>query len=91
MKNQMTWPQHLEAWTSSGLTKRAYCEKNNLNYQMFFYHQKKSQVQVPDSFQEVELTIPEDTNKIEYHFPDGGCLVFPVSSLTTVLQCIQPK
>jgi hypothetical protein len=68
MKKHITWPQHLEHWTSSGLTKMAYCDKYNLNDQMFFHHQKKSEVKTPDIFQEVEAIIPEYTTKLSITF-----------------------
>jgi hypothetical protein len=41
MKKLYSWSEHIERCFASGLSKRAYCARHGISYQMFFYHQRK--------------------------------------------------
>ena len=54
MKREWTWADHFGRWELSGLSKKDYCARQGLSYQMFFYHQRRNQeLRTSSGFQEV--------------------------------------
>jgi len=43
MKTELTWADHFDRWELSGFSKKDYCARHGLSYQMFFYYQRRNQ------------------------------------------------
>ena len=41
------WLNHLEAFKTSGLSRKAYCEKNHLIYHQFQYYYRHHHLEIP--------------------------------------------
>lgn len=71
----------IEAWKQSGLSQRAFCEKNNITYSTFYYWYRvyKSPRKKTDGF--VALTITGQTNELMTLTGSNGIsLQLPISS-----------
>jgi hypothetical protein len=99
MKKELTWEQHIELCLRSGLSKKTYCEENNLSYQLFFYHQRKlSESKSSSGFKEIILEnnmspdqSVEDINEsvLQVQFANGSTLIFSEHLLERVFRLCQ--
>jgi len=99
MKKELTWEQHIELCLRSGLSKKTYCEENNLSYALFFYHQrKKMERKSSGGFKEIVLEnnmrpaqAAEDINEsvLQVQFANGSTLIFSEHLLERVFRLCQ--
>lgn len=99
MKNILTWEQHFNECARMGVSKKTYCEQNNLSYQLFFYHQRKLMERNPNlGFQEIQFSHPlnpihqvEDEPKtvLQVQFTNGNTLLFSDHLLERVFCLLQ--
>lgn len=77
--------RHFEKWSSSGLSKLAYCKKNGLCYHKFNYHHKRHSFDSDPGFTLLE---PESINidRIELHLPNGCYFSVSENSSISTLQ-----
>jgi hypothetical protein len=101
MKKELTWAEHIHRCIQLGVSKRSYCEENNLSYQLFFYHQRKltesnSSVGFKEIIleDEVKLTRRSDDSigsVLHVQFTNGSTLVFSEHLLERVFQLCQTQ
>lgn len=99
MKKELTWAQHIDRCLQLGVSKKSYCEENNLSYQLFFYHQRKlSESKSSRGFKEIVLEnnmtpaqSAEDINEpvLQVQFANGSTLIFSEHLLERVFQLCQ--
>lgn len=69
MKKELTWKEHIDRCSAMDISKKAYCEENNLSYQLFFYHQRKLMGHKPSAgFKEIIL---DEENDRTFQFSDN--------------------
>ena len=100
MKRELTWADHFGRWELSGLSKKDYCARHGLSYQMFFYHQRRNQeLRTSSGFQEVmvdDLGTQDDSRPpgeeaiLQVQFSNGAVLFFPEHLLDRVIGLITP-
>jgi len=88
MRSKTDWIAHLAGWRESGLSRKAYCTLNGVSYQSFLYHERSGQSPAA-VFDQVVVDDAPRGNVIEYHFPQGGYLVFPARQLKEILAAVQ--
>lgn len=101
MKKELTWEQHIDRCLQLGVSKKSYCEENNLSYQLFFYHQRKlSESKSSAGFREIVLgnnirpfQATEDINDsvLQVQFANGSTLLFSEHLLERVFQLCQSQ
>jgi hypothetical protein len=101
MKKELTWEQHIERCLRKDMSKRAYCEENNLSYPLFFYYQRKLMEKYgPDGFQEIVLSDSlgshspddhEDITVLQVQFANGSALLFSEHLLERVFHLLQEQ
>ena len=99
MKKDLTWREHIERCFQWEGSKKSYCEKNNLSYHLFFYHQRKLLESNPNhGFQEIILektkvkdVEPEEsgTSVLQVQFTNGNTLLFSEHLLERVFELCQ--
>ena len=87
MKTNIDWTTHLACWRMSGRSRKACCLENGISYSSFIYHQRRRQPEVC-GFDQVMIDNVPSTSMMEYHFPQGGYLVFPVRQLKDSLSLV---
>lgn len=87
MRTKTNWAAHLSDWRESGLSRKAYCTHNGISYQSFLYHQRRGHVTTV-AFDQVVLGEAPNGVVMEYHFSQGGYLVFPARQLKDVLAVV---
>lgn len=80
MRTKQNWPQVIADYDQSGLSKMAFCKTRNVSYQSFLMHWKRSQEKVSDGFEQIVLSDNLTHDRIDYHWADGRCVSFPVST-----------
>ena len=81
MNTSNNWPEEIHAWSASGLSKQKFCNDRGLAYQSFLYHFNRKKVkEEPSSFRQVILPDLKRDEQIEFHYSDGRCVCFPVST-----------
>jgi hypothetical protein len=78
----------IEQWQQSGLTQKAFCERQSLKYHTFYYWYKCYRRQNPvevnaGSFVKLQIAKPSFAASVEINYPGGVRLVFhePVSAI----------
>jgi hypothetical protein len=99
MKKELTWEQHIDRCLQLGVSKKSYCEENNLSYQLFFYHQRKlCESKSSTGFREIifennirRSQATEDINDsvLQVQFANGSTLIFSEHHLERVFQLCQ--
>ena len=99
MKKELTWREHIERCLQLRESKKAYCEKNNLSYHLFFYYQRKLLESTSQhGFQEIilEKTNVKDvqpdesgTSVLQVQFTNGNTLLFSEHLLERVFELCQ--
>ena len=85
-ENRVFWAQHQEQWEASGLTRRIYCDRQNLNFRTFIYWRnrlQKEKRQDPPvegrlrlvSFEDQEARLIKPGPGIELRFPDCSVII----------------
>lgn len=78
MRTKHNWPQLIEDWKSSSQNKHSFCKERGICYQSFLHQFKATnQVQSGQGFQQVFLN---STDRIDFHFTDGRCISFPITT-----------
>jgi len=80
MKIKQNWSEFIDAWKISGLSKQAFCKSKGIPYHSFLYHVNKKINSDSGGFRQVVLQNLDGADRIEFHFPDGRCVCFPVST-----------
>jgi hypothetical protein len=101
MKTTLTWPQHFERCNAMGISKKSYCQKFNLSYQLFFYHQRKFTNCIDSNmgFKEINMACQDFVTEIgdmkfleepdlQLRFNNGLRLLFSERHLDRVFQLI---
>jgi hypothetical protein len=101
MKKELTWEEHIEQCLQLGVTKKSYCEENNLSYQLFFYHQRKLKQREPSAgFTEIILdhamtkAYPSRESLdavLQLQFANGNTLFFSEHLLDRIFQLCQEQ
>jgi len=88
MKNtqQEAMTTHIEQWSSSGLSKAAYCKNTGISYHTFNYHVKRKQKGNPDSGFSLLETKSSVPGRIELHLPNGCYFSLPADCSLMVLE-----
>ncbi len=80
MTTKHDWPLWIEQWRTSGLSKLAFCKANQLPYQSFLWNVKRREDDSGGEFKQLILQDTSGHDRIDYHFPDGRCVSFPLSA-----------
>lgn len=101
MKNELTWKEHIDQCLQLGVSKKSYCEENNLSYQLFFYHQRKlTERKSTVGFKEIILNNEMDQTHqseenidtvLQVQFANGNTLLFSEHLLDRVFQLCQSQ
>jgi hypothetical protein len=86
MRTKQDWPKVIADYHASGLSKMAFCKENNLSYQSFLMHWKRSLTSEPAGFRQVLVNTNESLHRIDFHFADGRCVCFPVDTPKDVIR-----
>ena len=99
MKKELTWKEHIDRCSAMDISKKAYCEENNLSYQLFFYHQRKlTEHKSSAGFKEIILDKENDRtfhfsdntdDVLQVQFANGSTLIFSEHHLKRVFQLCQ--
>jgi hypothetical protein len=98
---QLDWPAIISKWQASGLTKRAFCTEQSINYDHFIYHNSKKSRQQITSPKLLPIKIANDTSSINahpigvfrenhfmLHYPNGTRLSIPAQADEGTLKLI---
>jgi hypothetical protein len=86
MRTKQDWPKVITDYHSSGKSKVAFCKENNISYQSFLMHLKRSMTSEPQGFRQVWVGGNESSQRVEFHFTDGRCVCFPVDTPKDVIR-----
>jgi len=82
------WQQHIDAWQRSGLSQKAYCQREALAVSNFGYWRRRLSGGTPDT-RFIPLGVAPVSSVTRIHLPDGILIEVPTGSLATVLSVIQ--
>jgi hypothetical protein len=80
MRSKQNWPALILDWQQSGLTKVAFCKDRGISYQSFIWNLKRVDRSDEGEFRQIVVHDTSPGERIDYHFPDGRCVSFPVST-----------
>ena len=80
MKTKQNWPELITEFHNSGKSKIAFCKDRGVSYQSFLMHLKRTHEGVQGGFQEIVLQGTTSSDRIEFHFPDGRIVSFPITT-----------
>jgi hypothetical protein len=80
MRTKQNWPQVIADFHQSGLNKVAFCKDRGVSYQSFLMHLKRSEGVESKGFEQIVLGSDLSPDRIDYHWADGRCVSFPVST-----------
>jgi hypothetical protein len=88
MKNtqQEAMATHLEQWSSSGLSKAAYCKSTGISYHTFNYHFKRKQKKNPEPGFSLIESKPSVRGRIELHLTNGCYFSLPENCSLIILE-----
>ena len=67
-----------DTWQQSGLSRKAFCKRENISYATFYYWQKRFSAHEQTGFTEIPVPIQEESDfRAELIFPSGVRMVFP--------------
>ena len=77
----------IEAWQSSGLTKRFFCDQQGIPKSVFLYwHKKYKAEQDSGGFLPVKIEDDSSHTKIEIVYPNGIMLRFPGNTSSAIIR-----
>lgn len=82
------WQQHMDAWQRSGLSQKAYCEREALSVANFGYWRKRLAGTTPAK-KLIALGTTPVSPATRIHLPSGILIEVPTGSLATVLPLVQ--
>jgi len=77
---------HIEQWSSSGLSKAAYCKNAGISYHTFNYHFKRKEKNNPEPGFSLIETKPKALGRIELHLTNGCYFSLPENCSQMVLE-----
>jgi hypothetical protein len=77
---------HIEQWSSSGLSKAAYCKNAGISYHTFNYHVRGKEKKTEESGFALIETKATMTSRIELHLPSGSYFSLPENCSLNVLE-----
>lgn len=80
------WQQHIDVWQRSGLTQKAYCERENLSLAQFGYWRRRLAGKSPKRF--IALEARPISSMVRIHLRGGVLIEAPIDSLATVLSIV---
>lgn len=80
MRTKQNWPLVIEEYHKSGKSKVAFCKENNVSYQSFLMHLKRSEDVTSDGFRQIVVGSDPISDRIDFHLADGRCVCFPLDT-----------
>lgn len=80
------WQQHIDAWQRSGLTQKAYCERESVSLARFGYWRRRLAGKSPKRF--IALEARPISSVVRIHLRGGVLIEAPTDSLATVLSIV---
>ena len=70
----------IEEFQKSGKSKVEFCKERGIGYQSLLTHLKRSGEATVGGFRRLVVGGVNHDEKIDFHFPDGRCVSFPVTA-----------